>query len=173
MEIEELARAIRNLSNGKVCGLDGLLIGIYKFFWKDLKRHMFEQFIQIEKDSKLHLLATRSVITLLQKTNHPPLKIGSYRPLSLTCTEYKVYVKILAVRLKVVLQEIIHPDQTEFLSGRLIRENINKLLGLLHHCFKYQIPAILTSVVFEKAFDKVSWDALYRIMEDFNIGPKY
>ena len=29
------------------------------------------------------------------------------------------------------------------------------------------------SIDFEKAFDKVNWDALYRIMEDFNIGPEY
>ena len=66
--MEELAWAIRNLPNGKVCRVDGLPIEFYKFFRKDLKRHMFGLFIQIEKDSKLHLLAARSVITLLKKT---------------------------------------------------------------------------------------------------------
>ena len=91
IKMDELAWAMRNSLNSKVCGVDRLLIEFLKFFWKDLKRHMFVLFIQIEKNSKLHLLATRSVITLLQKTNYPPLKKGSYRPLSLTCTEYKVY----------------------------------------------------------------------------------
>ena len=98
---------------------------------------MFELYIQFEKDSKLHLLATIHVITLLQKANHPPLNTGSYRPLSLTCTEYKVYTKIFVATLKVVLQEIIHPDQTGFLAGRFIGENINQLFGLLDHCYKY------------------------------------
>ena len=65
MEMEELAWAIRNLPNAKVYEVDGLLTKFYKFFWKDLKRHMIELFIQIEKDSKLHLLATRSIIPLL------------------------------------------------------------------------------------------------------------
>ena len=65
MEMEELAWAIRNSPNGKVCRVDGLPITFYNFFLKDLKRHMFELFIKIKKDSNLHLLATRSIITLL------------------------------------------------------------------------------------------------------------
>ena len=65
MEMKELAWAIRNLPNGKVCGVHGLPIKFYNIFWKDLKRHMFELFIQMEKDSKLHLSATRSVTTFL------------------------------------------------------------------------------------------------------------
>ena len=131
VEMEELAWAIRNSPKGKVCGVDGILIKCYNFFWKDLKRHMFELFIQIEKGSTLPLLATKSIITLLQKTNYPPLKVGSYKPLCLTCTEYKVYLKILVVRLKVVLQEIIHPDQTGFISGRFMGENVNELFSLI------------------------------------------
>ena len=69
--MEELAWAIRNSPNGKVCGVDRPPIEFYIIFWKDLKRHMFEIFIQIEKDSKMHLSATRSSIALLQKTNYP------------------------------------------------------------------------------------------------------
>ena len=74
-------------------------------------------------------------------------------------------MKILVVRLKVVLQETIHSDQTGFFSGRFIGENVNKLFSLIDHCYKYQIPAFLMSIDFEKAFDKVNWDVLYRIME--------
>ena len=82
-------------------------------------------------------------------------------------------MKMLAARLKVAAQEIIHLDQTGFLSGRFIGENVNELFSLIDHSYKYQILAFLMSIDFEKAVDKVNWDALYRIMEGFNICLKY
>ena len=40
---------------------------------------------------------------------------------SVLCTEYKLLSKALAIRLSEVLEQVIHPDQTYCVPGRLIR----------------------------------------------------
>ena len=46
-----------------------------------------------------------------------------------------------------------------------------KMLNLIEYCTRTQNSAIILSVDFEKAFDKLEWDAMYKALELFNFGP--
>ena len=70
-----------------------------------------------------------------------------------------------------MIQKLIHDDQTGFLKGRYIGENINRLLGTMEIIDEENIPAILINIDFEKAFDYSEWDFISTALNEYNFGP--
>ena len=63
------------------------------------------------------------IITLVPKSLNLE-KISEYRPISLCNMAYKIAAKVLANRLKLVIDELITPHQNAFIKGRFITDNI-------------------------------------------------
>lgn len=61
-------------------------------------------------------------------------------------------------------------DQTGFISGRYIGENIRLIYDILQYTEENEIPGLLLLIDFEKAFDSVSWEFLYSVLKFFNFG---
>ena len=79
---------------------------------------------------------------------------------------------VFSNRSKSVLQNLIHDDQKGFISGHFIWENIRLLYDVLFETKKKQqnIPGLLLSVDFEKAFNTVSWKLIHKTLNHFNFG---
>ena len=77
---------------------------------------------------------------------------------------------VISNRIKSVLKNLIHDDQKGFISGRFIGENIRLLYDVLFETRKQNIPDLLLSVDFEKAFDTVSWKFIQKTLTYFNFG---
>ena len=75
------------------------------------------------------------VITLLPKKDKDPLYVKN-NPISLLNTDYKIIAKVMANRLKLCLNEIIHEDQTGFMKGK----NIGTIIDLIEYCDSNDIP---------------------------------
>ena len=94
-------------------------------------------------------------------------------PLSLMNVDHKIFSEVLADRMQVVLGSIIHKDQSGFLKGRYIGENLMELLSMIEYCNKEEIDAIIISFDFEKAFDRVEWRILDQVLKFFNFGENF
>ena len=75
--------------------------------------------------------------------------------------------------MKHCLPSLIHSTQTGFVNGRYIGENINILLHIIETAEQEQIPALVLSVDFEKAFDSLDWGYLFRILEYLEFGESF
>ena len=53
---------------------------------------------------------------------------------------YKIAAKSIANRLKAVISKVINNDQTGFLQGRFIGENIRLIDGIINHTAAHNIP---------------------------------
>ena len=71
------------------------------------------------------------------------------------------------------MPSIINDDQTGFISGRYIGENIRISYDILYYTDKHKLPGMLLLFDFEKAFDSVSWDCLFRVLDFFNFGDSF
>ena len=60
-------------------------------------------------------------------------------------------------------------DQTGFIKGRYIGQNITNIIDILRCCEQEDIPGVLISVDFEKAFDTLDWVYIDKSLYFFNI----
>jgi hypothetical protein len=86
-------------------------------------------------------------------------------------TDAKLLAKTLALRLDNVLPELVHPDQSGFIRGRLIHENTLLVREMIAHHQRENLPGAILFVDQEKAFDRVDWDFRDAVLQAFGFGP--
>ena len=69
--------------------------------------------------------------------------------------------KVIASRIKSVLSNIIHHNQTGYVKDRFIGETIRSIYDIMDYTVKESIPGLLIFIDFEKAFDSVECDFLF------------
>ena len=74
----------------------------------------------------------RGTITLTPKGDENLTELKNWRPISLLNIDYKIsrLYKVLARRMEKVLPKLVHSDQTGFVSGRYIGQNIRLLYDI-------------------------------------------
>lgn len=170
LTIEELANAVKVMPNNKAPGLDGLIIEVYKVFWCKLGSLYCDALCALKDKGKLSLAFRRGLITLIPKKNRDLMELGNWRPLTMLTCEYKILAKTLALRLQNVLPELIHPDQTGYMKGRNIADNIRKTMEVICYTKKQNIPAIIVNLDFYKCFDVIEHQSVFRTLEYFGFG---
>ena len=86
--------------------------------------------------------------------------------------DYNILTKVLAKRLEKVLPKLANPDQTGYVKGRYIGENIRLIQDLMFYTDKENLPGIAV-LDFRKAFDTVEWNYLEKVLIHFNFGPNF
>lgn len=92
-------------------------------------------------------------------------------PLPILNVDYKITSKAIAKRVEPLLPGLIHSDQTGFIKGRYIGENIRLISDLMEQTKKDQSTEILLSLDFRKAFDTLEWPLIQYALEIYNFGP--
>ena len=115
----------------------------------------------------------QAVITLIEKKGKDRVFLENWRPISLVNVDAKIMSKVIASRIKNVLPEIIHHNQTGFVKDRYIGETIRSIYDIMDYTVEENIPGLMIFIDFEKAFDSVEWDFLFECLESFNFGPNF
>ena len=171
--VEEIKKAISHFPKDKSPGIDGLTAEIYSALNEELVQSLLEAYNYAYNQGQLHITARRGYLMLIPKKGCNLLVLKSWRPLSILSMDYKILSKVLDNRLKSVMDSIIEPYQTGFMSGRYILSNIIKLMEIVDQTAKQQLMAIAMSVDFEKCFDRVDHTAVKGALEYFGFGPKF
>ena len=119
---------------------------------------------------ELSITQREGIITCIPKDNKSRHFVKNFRPISLLNCVYKIASGVIAARIKSTLHKLIHSDQTRFIAGRYIGENTRLIYDIMQYTEENNIPGLLLSVDFEKAFDSVSWPFIYKVMEFFGFG---
>ena len=125
---------------------------------------------QVERTHKLPESFSTAIIIVLPKKDKDLLDPASYRPISLLNTDYKIIAKILSNRLTKYLPKLIHNDQTGFIKNRQSVDNVTRLLSLIHLAQKRQEASLAITLDAEKAFDRLEWDFLFKVLEKYGLG---
>lgn len=121
-------------------------------------------------NGQLSITQRQGIITCISKGDKPKHFLQNWRPISLLNIVYKITSGTIANRLKTVLDKLINKDQTGFLSGRYIGENTRLMYDVMHYTEENDIPGMLLTIDFEKAFDSVSWKFINKVLQFFGFG---
>ena len=94
----------------------------------------------------------------------------NWRPITLLNVDYKILSKAIALRIEKVLPRLINCNQTGFMKGRYIGQNIRLINDIMEQTKLQNIPGILLLLDFRKAFDTVEWDFIQQTLNLFNFG---
>lgn len=89
------------------------------------------------------------------------------RPIALCNVLYKIVSKMLALRMKNVLAQIVNPIQSAFLPNCFILDNVIIAYEVLHHMKRYhhgEHGMAALKLDMSKAYDQVEWVFLHQLM---------
>ena len=167
---EELKEVIKRSKNNKSPGPDGYSNEFYKIFWPELNKWMLKLFKKYREDNILNQTQLGGIITCIPKGEKSRNELKNWRPITLLNSTYKLYSAILADRIKITLNKLIHPDQKGFIKGRFIGENVRQTFDMINYCNENKIKGLIVLIDFEKAFDSIDWEFISKTLKFFNFG---
>ena len=168
---DECYEALKNFESRKTPGTDDFPVELYRFFWPEISKEMTDSFNYAFQSGMLSITQRRGVISLIPKKSKDKTSLENLRPISLLNVDYKILTKTIAKKIEKVLPNIINVDQTGYVKGRYIGENIRLIQDVLHFTNLTKQKGIAIFLDFKKAFDSIEWPYLNAALELFNFGP--
>ncbi|XP_015064939.1 uncharacterized protein LOC107010215 [Solanum pennellii] len=154
---EELRRIIMSMNPNSAPGPDGIGGKFYQVCFDIIKKDIMAAVQSFFNGSVMPRYMTHACLILLPKVEHPN-KLKDFRPISLSNFVNKIISKIISTRLASILPKIVSVNQSGFVKGRSITENIMLAQEIVH---EIKLPREGRNVVIKldmsKAYDRVSW----------------
>ncbi|KAL4324249.1 hypothetical protein GQ457_11G027500 [Hibiscus cannabinus] len=162
----EIITAFQDINPTKAPGIDGLPGNFFRQHWELIGSDIIQLFHDLLSRKIDMSCVNATTITLISKVEDP-VRMQQLRPISLHTVVYKIVSKTILNRMKPFLPGCISENQSTFLKGRLISDNILIAHELLHYlCSSKNLPNKGTTLKFdmEKAFDRVEWTFLRSVL---------
>ena len=173
IEEDEIVNQINHLPLNKAAGADGLRAELFREtprLWARVLLPIFES--AIHHHNSLPDSFKESVIVLIHKKGCT-LQPGNYRPISLLNVMAKIISGIHNSRLRKVLDKVIPFEQTGFVPGRSISENIITIQDAIHYGKRNHPSTIILSLDFEKAYDRIQWPVMIAVLKQMGFGDRW
>ncbi|XP_062099802.1 uncharacterized protein LOC133805647 [Humulus lupulus] len=163
---DEVKAALFQMHPDKSPGPDGMSPGFYQKFWNILGHDVVKQVQEIWRLGRLDDKLSLTNIVLIPKKKSPKTMLD-LRPISLCNVLYKVASKVLANRLKQVIDRIISETQSAFIPGRLITDNVMISYEIMHYLKRKRQGKdgfMAIKLDMSKAYDRVEWGYLQAVL---------
>ena len=168
----EIIDVLKKLKKNKSPGMDGLPVEFYLKFWSLLKS-MFQKVLENAFENGIMPYTMRtSMISLMFKKGDRKL-LQNYRPISLSCTDYKILAFVLNNRIMKVIDAVVSSDQAGFIRKRFGGQNIRLIEDVLEYTKRFKINGAIIFLDFKKAFDSLEWTFMIEILKRYNFGQNF
>jgi hypothetical protein len=158
---EEVQRALFMMHPNKAPGPDGFTTGFFQKHWQLIKGDVTTAVLQFLNGGDMLDMVNNTVLALIPKVKNPQ-NLMNFRPIALCNVLYKICSKTIANRLRPVMDSVISEEQSTFVSGQLITDNV--LIGYesIHYLKwkKGKIGDCAVKLDMTMAHDRVEWSYL-------------
>jgi hypothetical protein len=156
---EEIERALFMMHPDRSPGPDGFTAGFYIKRWSMMKSSICAAVRNFLNGGDMPEIVNSTVLVLIPKVKNPQ-DLSQYRPISLCNVLYKLASKVLALRLRPMLEELISEEQSAFVLGRLISDNVLLAYECIHYLkgIKGNLVRVQLSWIWQKHMTR--WNGL-------------
>lgn len=161
----EIKNVLFAMEPDKIPGLDGFPPTFFQQNWSIVGNELIHMIQNFFRTGFLAKELNTSFISLIPKTINPNTP-AEFRPIALSNTTYKIVAKLMANRMKGLLDKIISPYRSAFIPGRQVTDNITITHEIIHKMRKSRgkwFDGLKNDM--SKAFDKFEWNFLMEIMK--------
>jgi hypothetical protein len=166
---EEVRKTVMAMEGDKAPGPDGFSIAFFQICWEVVKEDVMKIFKEFYDEGKFEASLNSTFISLIPKIPGAS-EMKDFRPISLVGSLYKIIAKVLANRLKGVLDKVISKTQSAFIKGRQILDPILIANESLDSRRRSGEAGIMCKMDVEKAYDHVNWDFLLYMLKRCGFG---
>ncbi|CAN6580631.1 unnamed protein product [Malus baccata var. baccata] len=162
----EIMEATFQIPPTRAPGPDGFTGCFYKDHWATVGKDVTLVVKAFWHSGKLLRKLNHSNLVLIPKVKCPK-SMAQFRSIALCNVIYKIIAKILTNRLKSVMPKIIGENQSAFVAGKQIQDNILVVHEILHsllHQKKGNQEGMAIKLDMAKAYDRVEWNFLLSMM---------
>lgn len=161
------------MASNKSPGPDGYPCEFYKNAWSIIGPDFLVAVQSVFKYGFLPKGVNSTILTLIPKKTDS-LEMKDYRPIACCNVLYKVVSKILENRFKLLLPRLITENQSAFISGRLLMENVMLASELVKDYHKEDIsPCGVMKIDVSKVFDSVQWPFVLQSLEAIGVPQRF
>ena len=139
MSIQECENVSDSFQTNKSPGNDGIPIEFYKRCWKIISQPFLESLNESFEKGEMSNSQKQAVITLIEKKGKDRCFIENWRPISVLNVDAKIASKVIATRIKKVLPNIIHHNQSGYVSDRYLGETVRSIFDIMDFTDKENI----------------------------------
>ena len=147
--------------------------GFYQAFWPTLGPFLVDSLNSSFEKGELENSQKQGIIRLIEKKNKDKRYVTNWRPISLLNVDVQIASKARTLRLEKVLSDLISEDQCAYLKERNIFDAVRTIGDIMDYTKLYNLPGLMVTIDFEKAFDSLSWNFLFKTLEKFNFGESF
>lgn len=170
----EVQAAIMKCKIGKACGPDELSNEWYRDNIENLVPILTRMFNDCLEDGIAPSSFLEAYIFSISKGGDKSNPLN-YRPIALLNTDYKVFTRIMAWRVRRHIARLVKETQYGFIPGRTIHEAIDLFEAAKEACSKGEQleEAQVLLLDFAKAYDSLDRDFLLKVLEAKGFPPKF
>ena len=170
IEIDELWKTLQSC-NDSAPGPDGIPYSFLKHLWATMGPLLRDAWNYSILTGKLCPSHRVSLLRLIPKAGKDLSKLTNWRPITLSNCDHKLITKTYSNRLCEKLATRIGDNQTAYLKGRLINDNVRALLATIQSSNEDpDIDGLIVSLDAKKAFDSVEHSYIIKCLTKIGCG---
>ena len=168
---EEIRSVLRKVKNNKAPGIDNITGEMLKADMETSTRWLKVLFDKIWAEEETPGEWSRGILTTVPKKGDLS-KCSNWRGITLLSVPSKILGNILIERIRKVVDKELRKEQAGFRQGKGTSDQIFILRNIIEQSVEWQAPLYLNFIDFEKAFDSIHRETLWKIMESYGVPPK-
>ena len=169
---DEIWAAIFGRNSDKAPGPDGFPSAFWAFSWDFVKNEVLGFFKEFHDQARFVKNLNATFLVLIPKKQTVE-DFKDLRSINLVGSLYKILTKVLANRIKRVMDKVISKSQNAFVEGR---HNLDVVLianEIVDSTLRRNKCGLVCKLDIEKAYDSISWEFLLQVLGRMGFGSRW